>query len=602
MLNNTYALHTGNRRKLAARKALFISLIFHLFLFITTFYVAVQNHLITSEKAHLAVELISEENTPRPKPQPKKISLRFSPPTREMVAPVPSNASAVESLPSSAAPVSVSTEVARPTLGRSLQAELEIEKPSESLDIRGEISTATRELQDIKGNLSKTEAASPAGNKTFGAKRPGPPRIQRMPELATIKMIEEEVTLSPMEMAEIEQKRKALPQVSLPEIMQKLAQEIVETSAGGPIDVVFVIDTSGSMLDNIKSVIKHLKQMVDVYEASEIDYALGVTEFRASKDKNRIKVVQLTKSFTEYKRTLQRIRVNDDENALDAVLQTVKEMRFRPTSQRHFVLVTDEPFTSLHRMDLQDVIEYCREFGVFVNVLGIPLDSHQKLAAETGGKWHAIPQEGQPQVVQQAPVQKAQRDKASSLRHAQWTDVKKIGANLLQHSSGMPIDIILFVDSSKSMGNKLSHFLQQLDVIIRDCDNAFIDYQIGVVRFRSRGSVNIVNVFDPPQTLKQIRKIVQLPCQADEMLLDAVADGLRRLKLRSNAQAYFILITDEPAKGEYSSPAIIQMLRQKHVLVSVVGTYDDFQRQVANQTGGVWVPIPKGHTTSSLFW
>ena len=84
--------------------------------------------------------------------------------------------------------------------------------------------------------------------------------------------------------------------------------------------------------------------MVDVYKASKIDYALGITEFWAGEDGNKIKVVQLTKSFTEYKRTLQAIRTHRDENALDAIVQTVKELRFRATSKRHFILVTDEPF------------------------------------------------------------------------------------------------------------------------------------------------------------------------------------------------------------------------------------------------------------------
>ena len=86
------------------------------------------------------------------------------------------------------------------------------------------------------------------------------------------------------------------------------------------------------------------------------------------------------------------------------------------------------------------------------------------------------------------------------------------------------------------------------------------------------------------------------------MLLDAVAEGLRRLKLRSNARPYFILVTDEPAKGEHSPLAIIQMLQQQQVLVSVVGTYDDFQQQVATKTGGIWVPIPEGHTTNNSYW
>ena len=553
----------------------------------------------------MAAELISVENTSRPRTPLKKVSPRFLASERDFIKP---HVSTGESPPSLASPVTVDTETPRPALGRSLQDEVKEENPSTSLDLSrknwGEVSTATRALQNVDGDLSKTEAASPAGDATFGAKRAGPPRIQRAPEVSILKIVEEEEELSPAQLAEIQEKRKALPHVPFSTLMKTLAQEIVETSDGGPIDAVFIIDTSGSMRDNIKSVVEHLSEMVNVYKASKIDYALGVAEFWANKNRNRIRVVQLTKSFIDYKRTLQTIDAHpkQDENALDAVVQTVKELRFRPTSKRHFILVTDEPFTSREGLSVEDTIAYCREFGIYVNVLGLPLSKHQRLAAETGGKWHVIPEEPQVQVAQRSNVSMHPRNKALSLRNAQWVDVAKIGGNLLQSSGSTPVDIILFVDSSESMDNKLPHFLKQLDFLVRDLDNALIDYQMGVVRFRSRASVNIVNVFNPPQTLKQIRKIVELPCKENEMLLDAVAEGLRRVKFRPNAQPYFILITDEPAEGAYSSLAIIQMLQQKHVLVSVVGTYDDFQQQVATKTGGVWVPIPDGHTTNNSYW
>jgi hypothetical protein len=589
--------------KSVTRRALLISLIFHLFFFITAFYVVVRNQPIVSEKANLTAELISVENTSRPKPPLKKVSPHLRAPDHEFIKP---DVSTGELPPSLATPVTVDTETPRPALGHSLHAEVETEKPSTSLDISeknwGDVSTATRTLRDIKGNLSKTEAASPAGNTRLGAKRPGPPRVQRTPEVSAIKIVQEEVSITPAQLAEIREKRKALPHVPFSRVMEKLAQEIVETSDGGPIDVVFVIDASGSMRDNIKSVVEHLKEMVDVYKASKIDYALGATEFWAQKNRNRITVFQLTKSFTTYKRTLQAIAVHQDENALDAIVQTVKELRFRATSKRHFILVTDEPFTSREGLEVEDAIAYCREFGIYVNVLGLPIDEHQTLAVATGGKWHVIPEEPRRQVAQRTNVQKSPRGKAVSLRQARWADVTKVGNIALRLSGDTPIDIILFVDSSKSMDNKLPHFLQELNLLVRDWDNALIDYQIGVVRFRTRASVNMVNIFNPPQTLKQIRKIVELPCKENEMLLDAVAEGLRRVKFRPNAQPYFILITDEPAEGAYSSLAIIQMLQQKHVLVSVVGTYDDFQQQVATKTGGVWVPIPEGHTTNNSYW
>ncbi|MYB92634.1 VWA domain-containing protein [Candidatus Poribacteria bacterium] len=592
------------KTKSATRKALSVSLVFHLFFLITTFYVVVQNQPMVSEKASLAAELISVENAARPKPPLKKFMPRLHTPSREFA-----DVTTAESPPTLVSPVAVPTENPRPALGRSLQPDTETEKPSAALDLSkkswNDVSTAARTLRDLEGNLSKTEAASPAGDTAFGAKRPGPPRIQRAPKMSTLKIVEEEIPAALVQ--EIREKRKMLPKVSFPQVMKKLAQEIVETSEGGPIDVVFVIDASGSMGDNIRAVTEHLKEMVDIYKASKINYALGVTKFWAGKGGNKITVVQLTKSFTEYKRTLQEIITHQDENALDAVVQTVKELRFRPTSKKHFILVTDEPFTSRIGLSVAATIAHCREFGIYVNVLGLPLAEHQILAAETGGKWHLIPEDPRSPTAQN-PAQRSNRAmnprrKAVSLRNAQWTDVyTKIGGDVRKHGSYTPVDIILFVDSSESMDDKLPNFLQQLDILVRDWDNALIDYQIGVVRFRSRASVNMINVYNPPQTLEEVRKIVELPCQDDEMLLDAIADGLRRLKLRSNAKPYFILVTDEPAKGEYSPLAIIQMLEQEQVLVSVVGTYDDFQQAVATKTHGVWVPIPEGQRTNNSYW
>jgi len=276
-------------------------------------------------------------------------------------------------------------------------------------------------------------------------------------------------------------------------------------------------------------------------------------------------------------------------------------MRFRPTSKKHFILVTDEPFTSLEGLEVTDAIAHCREFGIYVNILGLPDAEHQALAAETGGKWHVIP-ESRPPPQRAQRSSKSPRAKSQTLRKAQWENVRKIGNTLLQHSTKTPIDIILFIDGSKSMEDKLPHFFKQLEMLVRDLDNALVDYQLGVVRFRARASVNMVNVFHPPQTLDQIRKIAELPCQENEMLLDALAEGIRRIKLRPNAQHHLILITDEPAAGEHSALAIIRLLQQRQAFVSVIGTYDDFQQQVAMHTGGMWVPIPEGHTTNNSYW
>ena len=148
------------------------------------------------------------------------------------------------------------------------------------------------------------------------------------------------------------------------------------------------------------------------------------------------------------------------------------------------------------------------------------------------------------------------------------------------------------------MEDKIPHFLSQLDILVRDWDNALIDYQLGVVRFRARGAVNIVNTFNPPQTLEEVKKIAELPCEKDENVSEALVEGLQRIKLRPGARPYLILITDEPVRDKASALAAIRYLKQKKAILSVIGTYDDFQERVAIETGGIWLPIPEGHTTN----
>ncbi len=591
--------------KSATRRALFISLLLHLCLFVAAFYVVVQNEPLSSVKGSIEAELMPVSKPLQPKVPLKKHAPAFREPLRD------TEAVSVAKVASIAPDVGfqqrfVSTRPVETTQPRLRQ---ELVSPGVTPDV----STASRALQNVARELPTTEAAGVLGGSSYGTKRSGVLSHQRVraPKITssllnvTAGTDNEEVFAS----KDTPKHQTLVNRTQFRQLMKGLAQEIVETSDGGPVDVVFLIDASGSMGDNINAVAEHLMEMIDVYSAASINYALGLTQFWMHPDrgKNIIKVLPLTKSLAEYKRAIRAIIPQQDENALDAIVQTVKTLRFRATSKRHFILVTDEPFTSIEEITVGDAIAYCREFGIAVNVIGLHDDGHQQLAAETGGKWHGIPQDApKPHAMPKPHAPGVTRSKTQTLRKAQWADVGKIGGALTNYASGQgantPLDIILFIDSSKSMEDKLPHFLKQFELLVRDWDNALIDYELGVVRFRTRASVNMVNVFNPPQTLEQVRKIAELPCQENEMLLDAVAEGLRRIKFRPNAQPYLILITDEPAKGEYSAAATIQLLQQKHARVSVVGTFDDFQQQVAAETGGVWVPIPEGHTTNNSYW
>lgn len=385
---------------------------------------------------------------------------------------------------------------------------------------------------------------------------------------------------------------------SFSSIIQQLADDIIGSSGGAPVDVVFIVDVSGSMMDNIRGVTEHLVLMIDAYKASEIDYQLGLTQFSMEQQtqSNKISVSQLTNNLTTYKQTLYGILPAADENALDAIQQTVIEMRFRTNTVKHFILLTDEPFTSLQGLTVADAIKLCQKNEIYVNVLGMPLSEHRRLATETGGTWHAIPQDpaAQTQKNMQHPTQK-------SFREARWEGLQEIGRAVLQDAVNLPTDIIFFIDSSKSMADKMPKLTEQIDLWIRDWDNARIDYRMGVVRFRAKGSVNMVNVFSAPQTQADIHRILALPTQGDENLLSAITEGIRRLKFRPNAKTHLIVVTDEPGDPNYPIAGTIQYLKEIPVVVSVIGTSDKFQQQVTQETGGQWVIIPQGHTRNERY-
>ncbi|MDE0084744.1 MAG: VWA domain-containing protein [Candidatus Poribacteria bacterium] len=369
-------------------------------------------------------------------------------------------------------------------------------------------------------------------------------------------------------------------------IIQQLADDIIGRSGGAPIDVVFVVDASGSMGDNINAVAEHLGLMIDAYKASEIDYQLGLTHFSADQktQNNKISVSQLTTSLQTYKQMLYAIIPTGDENALDAIHQTVTEMQFRANTVKHFILVTDEPFTSWLGFTVDNTINLCQQNEIYVNVLGLNMPEHKRMAKETDGTWHAVPQDPIPQHIAQQPK-----------------TVQDIGKKILREAVNLPTDIVLFVDTSKSMENRMQYITEQIDLWIRDWDNAMIDYRIGVVRFRASGTVNMVNVYNPPQTTKQIHKILALPLKDDENLFHAIVEGIKRTKTRANAKTHFILITDEPGNPKQPIAGTISLLKEKPVVVSVIGTIDTFQQQVAQQTGGIWVAMPNAHKVNKTY-
>ncbi len=397
-----------------------------------------------------------------------------------------------------------------------------------------------------------------------------------------------------------------LPLIRMDQVLRTFAESIVEDSGGEPIDVVFVVDYSGSMQDNIEAVQEHFMEMIEVYKRSKLDYALGLVQFRVSKKQSDIRLFHPTRRWQTIRTELTALRAAGDEHALDAIQEGTARSVFRPASRRYFILATDEPFTSSTGWTINDAVSACKEFNITTYVMGLDLPEHHQLADQTGGMWHQIPQrQRQQQSISRRPSAAAssRRNAARYLRSATWKGIERVRQHTLQQIPTNKQDILLVVDISRSMEDKLPLLMEQIEEMFQSWDHALLDYRVGVATFRSgAGSFNYFNIYRPPQQLDAIRKILALRSEGSERVLEAFAESLQRMQWRSDAKRYVILVTDEPSTGKNTPGAVIRMALQQNVTVSVIGTVDDFQQDVAAKTQGLWVPIPQGYTTAQEAW
>lgn len=179
------------------------------------------------------------------------------------------------------------------------------------------------------------------------------------------------------------------------EALRRIAEHIIATRTRDQVDVVFVLDTSASMRDNIQQVADNLFSMTDAFDEINIEYFLGMTEFSVRHEGQTLKRRPLVPDVGMLRYQMRKIRLSGDEHALDAMMDTFNSMEFRSNADKFLVLVTDEPATTQSGIELdemrQKVIDGCELNELRVNVLGHTEKYQTRLAEETGGLWQEIP-------------------------------------------------------------------------------------------------------------------------------------------------------------------------------------------------------------------
>lgn len=179
--------------------------------------------------------------------------------------------------------------------------------------------------------------------------------------------------------------------------LKRIADHIIGTRALDKVNVVFVMDTSASMRNNIQEVAENLFAMTDAFDLVNLEYHLGMAEFSVRRTGQNLEIRSLLPDVGMLRRRMQKATLSGDEHALDALMDTPYYIDFHADADKYIILVTDEPATThLKKADAYEtmrekVIKQYELEEIRVNVLGIPEPFQEKLAEMTGGLWQLIP-------------------------------------------------------------------------------------------------------------------------------------------------------------------------------------------------------------------
>ena len=172
----------------------------------------------------------------------------------------------------------------------------------------------------------------------------------------------------------------------------KIGHHLLKTRRGDTLDIVFLIDASKSMRNDIDAVRNHLSQMTDLLKTADLDFTVGLVAFREGTSFSLLgwdfQVTPQTTSIVEIKKKLAAIHCRGGEKALDALVQAAAKVKFRRGAERRFILVTDEYVSGSYSP--KKVLRKLKSEKISVNVIGRDEPFQKLLVQGTGGLWIPI--------------------------------------------------------------------------------------------------------------------------------------------------------------------------------------------------------------------
>ncbi|MCG8699643.1 MAG: VWA domain-containing protein, partial [Bacteroidales bacterium] len=153
----------------------------------------------------------------------------------------------------------------------------------------------------------------------------------------------------------------------------------LEVYAKSRIEIVFIIDRSGSMGDDISNVRKNINDFTALLEGQGIDYRLGLVTYETYPIK-----YDLTDNVEKFRGYLNGVNVNGGtENGLDAIMEAIDTYTYYENAAKYFILIGDEPIYSDRHHSLGSVKQSLVHEDIILTNIGVTNASD--LVQATGG-------------------------------------------------------------------------------------------------------------------------------------------------------------------------------------------------------------------------
>ncbi|MDH7516642.1 MAG: OmpA family protein [Bacteroidota bacterium] len=176
--------------------------------------------------------------------------------------------------------------------------------------------------------------------------------------------------------------------------------ESISSTMTVPVDIVFVIDQTGSMRQEVNEVKTNILEFMQKLAVRGVDYQLGLVTFSDRVERRR----ELTEDVETFISYVDNITVggggDNPENALEGLAEATT-LRFRHSAQKIFILITDAPYHQKSeqgdgRTDFttESMIQFLRRHNIrLFAITPAHLEQYRRMTEETHGRQFDIMQD-----------------------------------------------------------------------------------------------------------------------------------------------------------------------------------------------------------------